>query len=64
MTEKIVVIIGLVVVLSILVAGLYTLFKGGDVSRSWSNRLMRMRVLAQFIVILIIVAMAYFAGKL
>ena len=64
MTGRIVVAVGLVVVLLILFAGLYTLFKGGDVSRSWSNRLMRLRVLAQFIVICIIVAVAYFTGHL
>lgn len=64
MTGNIVVIVALVVVFSILIAGLYTLFKGGDVSRSWSNRLMRMRVLAQFIAILLIIAVAYFSGKL
>jgi L-asparagine transporter-like permease len=64
MTGKIVVIVALIVVSSILVAGLYTLFRGGDISRSWSNRLMRLRVLAQFIAILIIIAVAYFTGHL
>jgi uncharacterized protein HemY len=58
---KIVVAIALFAVALILVAGLYTLFKGGDVSRSWSNRLMRMRVLAQFIAILIIMTVLYFS---
>ncbi len=64
MTGKIIVAVALVVVSLVLVAGLYTLFKGGDVSRSWSNRLMRLRVLAQFIAILIIIAVAYFTGHL
>ena len=40
----------------ILLAGLYTLVVGGETSRNWSNRLMRLRVLAQFIAILIILA--------
>jgi uncharacterized protein HemY len=61
MSGKIVVAIALFAVALILVAGLYTLFKGGDVSRSWSNRLMRMRVLAQFIAILIIMTVLYFS---
>jgi len=61
---KIIVSVALVVVSLVLVAGLYTLFKGGDVSRSWSNRLMRLRVLAQFIAILLIIAVAYFTGHL
>ena len=64
MTGKIVVSIALAVVTLVLFAGLYTLFKGGDVSRSWSNRLMRLRVLAQFIAILLIIAVAYFTGHL
>jgi hypothetical protein len=64
MTGKIVVSVALVVVSLVLIAGLYTLFKGGDVSRSWSNRLMRLRVLAQFIAILVIIAVAYFTGHL
>jgi hypothetical protein len=42
------------VVAVILGLGLYTLFKGGDVSATWSNQLMRMRVMAQFIAIIII----------
>ena len=44
--------VGLVAV--ILCLGLYTLYKGGDVAASWSNRLMRMRVMAQFVAIIII----------
>ncbi|MBI1265300.1 MAG: twin transmembrane helix small protein [Alphaproteobacteria bacterium] len=36
----------------ILAAGIYALFRGGDFGRSWSNRLMRARVLVQFIAIL------------
>ena len=35
--------------------GIYTLFRGGDFSRSWSNKAMRFRVVAQFVVILILV---------
>ncbi len=36
--------------------GIYTLFRGGDFGRSWSNKAMRLRVVAQFIAILILVA--------
>jgi hypothetical protein len=53
--------IALAAVVAILAAGLSTLFIGGDVSRRWSNRLMRYRVLAQFIAILIVLAVLYFA---
>ena len=48
------------VVFVVLLLGLYTLFKGGNVAASWSNKLMRIRVLAQFIAILIILAVLYF----
>ena len=41
--------------------GLYTLWKGGAVSATWSNRLMRMRVLAQAIAVLIIMIVLYFS---
>ena len=47
---------GLVVVFLTLCFGIYTLFRGGDFGRSWSNKAMRMRVVAQFVVILILVA--------
>ena len=60
---KVVVVIAVAVVAGILIAGLYTLWKGGEVSRTWSNRLMRMRVLAQFIAILIILLVLYMAGR-
>ena len=36
--------------------GIYALFRGGDFGRSWSNKAMRARVLAQFIVIMLLVA--------
>jgi hypothetical protein len=44
------------VVFVILAAGIYALFRGGEFGRTWSNRLMRMRVLFQFIAVLVIVA--------
>jgi hypothetical protein len=51
------------VVVLILLAGLYTLVVGGETSRNWSNRLMRLRVLAQLIAILIIMAVLYFTSR-
>ncbi|MGD9979653.1 MAG: twin transmembrane helix small protein [Hyphomonadaceae bacterium] len=48
--------IGLGVVFLTLCFGIYTLFRGGDFARSWSNKAMRFRVVAQFVVILILVA--------
>jgi len=46
----------LVAVFLVLCFGIYTLFRGGDFGRSWSNKAMRMRVLVQFVAILILVA--------
>ena len=61
MSGKVLVGIAIALVASVLVAGLYTLFKGGTVAASWSNRLMRLRVLAQFIAIIIIMTVLYFS---
>ncbi|KAA5803912.1 twin transmembrane helix small protein [Alkalicaulis satelles] len=43
------------IVFVILLAGIYALFRGGDFGRTWSNRLMRARVLFQFIAIVAVV---------
>ena len=47
---------GLITVTVVLLMGLYALFRGGDYGRSWSNKMMRLRVLTQFCVIVILVA--------
>lgn len=62
MTGKIVVGIAVAVVACILMAGIYTLWAGGDVSRSYSNKLMRIRVLAQFVAIIVIMTVLYFTS--
>ena len=46
--------ISLVAVLATLGVGIYALFRGGDFGRSYSNKLMRLRVLLQFIAVLIL----------
>jgi hypothetical protein len=46
----------LAAVFAVLAAGIFALFRGGEFGRTWSNRLMRMRVLFQFIAILVVVA--------
>jgi hypothetical protein len=57
---KILVVVATGIVALVLLAGLYTLWKGGAVSATWSNKLMRMRVLAQAIAIAIILLVLYF----
>ena len=44
----------------VLVLGIGTLFKGGEASKKYSNKLMQLRVLLQFVAILVLVAFAYF----
>lgn len=39
--------------------GIYALFRGGDFGRSYSNRLMRLRVVTQFVAVLVLVAAAW-----
>jgi hypothetical protein len=60
---KIFVAIALGVVLVILLAGLFVMSLGGMVSKEWSNRLMRYRVIAQAIAVLIVMAVLYFANQ-
>lgn len=48
--------LSLTAVLTTLGFGLFALFRGGDFGRSWSNKLMRLRVVLQFIAIVILVA--------
>jgi len=58
---KILVGVAVGLVFLVLCAGLYTLWKGGDIAATWSNKLMRIRVLAQFIAIIIIMAVLFFS---
>ncbi len=52
--------IAVAVVFVVLAIGIWTMFKGGDVSRTWSNKMMRLRVVAQFAAILILCGALYF----
>jgi len=54
---------GLAVLLAVLAAGLYAMFRGGDFGRSWSNKLMRLRVLTQAGVIAILVAAVWWRSQ-
>ena len=57
---KILAIILIIVVAVVLILGIGTLFKGGATSKKYSNKLMQLRVLLQFIAIIVLVLMAYF----
>ena len=43
----------------VLILGIYTLFKGGNTSKKYSNKLMQLRVLLQFIAIVVLIIFAY-----
>ena len=45
-----------------LAVGIYALFRGGDFGRTYSNKLMRLRVLLQFCAIMILVAAVAWRG--
>ena len=44
----------------VLILGIGTLFKGGKTSKKYSNKLMQLRVLLQFIAVIALVTFAYF----
>jgi hypothetical protein len=48
--------VSLFAVVVVLFFGIYALFRGGDFGRSYSNKLMRLRVLLQFVAICVLVA--------
>ena len=50
-------------VLIALAFGLYALFRGGEFGRSHSNKLMRLRVVLQFVAILVLVAAFYWRSR-
>ena len=50
----------LMVVAVVLILGIATLFKGGESSKKYSNKWMQLRVLFQFIAIVVLVSFAYF----
>ena len=57
---KVLSIVLLIAVGIVLILGIGTLFKGGETSKKYSNKLMQLRVLLQFIAIIALVAFAYF----
>ena len=50
----------LIIVGIVLILGIGTLFKGGETSKKYSNKLMQLRVLLQFVAIIMLVTFAYF----
>jgi hypothetical protein len=44
----------------VLILGIGTLLKGGNSNKKYSNKLMQLRVLLQFIAIIVLIVFAYF----
>ena len=63
MIGKIFIILALLAVAGTLIAGIVVMAIGGKTDAKWSNVLMRYRVLAQAIAILIIMVVLYFARR-
>lgn len=53
----------LVAVVVVLALGIYALFRGGDFGRSYSNKLMRLRVLAQAIAIAVLMGAVWWRAQ-
>ena len=52
--------VALLAVFLTLCAGVYSLFRGGDFARSHSNKLMRLRVVLQFVAVLVLMGALWF----
>jgi hypothetical protein len=50
-------------VATVLALGIYALFRGGDFGRSWSNKLMRLRVLTQAIAVAVLMLAVWWRGS-
>jgi multisubunit Na+/H+ antiporter MnhB subunit len=51
--------VAMLAVLAALGFGVYAMFRGGDFGRTWSNRMMRVRVITQFVAVLVLLAALY-----
>ena len=57
------IIAALAAVSTVLAFGIFALFRGGDFGRSYSNRLMRLRVLTQAIAIAVLMAAVWWRSR-
>jgi predicted membrane protein len=53
----------LIAVAGVLAFGIYALFRGGDFGRSYSNKLMRLRVVMQAVAIVVLLAAAWWRAR-
>lgn len=50
-------------VLAVLIFGVITFARGGDFNRRHANRIMRLRLILQFVAVILIVLFVAFAGR-
>ena len=55
--------ISIAAVTIVLGAGLYGMFQGGEFNKKYSNKLMRLRILLQFVAIVIIMLAVYLTNN-
>lgn len=58
-----VVVVACLAVLGVLLVGIGGFARGGDFNRKYANKIMRLRLLAQFIAVILIVVFVYFARR-
>jgi len=55
--------VALAAVALVLAVGIYALFRGGDFGRSYSNKLMRLRVVMQAVAIAVLMAAVWWRSR-
>jgi hypothetical protein len=55
--------VALTAVAAVLAFGIYALFRGGDFGRSYSNKLMRLRVLMQAVAIAVLMGAVWWRAR-
>ncbi len=60
---KILVAIGVLIVVGVLVTGISVMFRGGEINRRQSNKLMQLRVATQAAVVVLIMVMLWMSGS-
>jgi preprotein translocase subunit SecG len=56
------VIISMAVVAIVLLTGIGGFGRGGEFNKKYANKIMRLRIVAQFVAVLLILAFVYFSG--
>lgn len=60
---QIIVLIALLITLGILLTGVIGMARGGKFNQKYGNKLMRMRVIAQFSALMLMMLFAFLSGK-